>query len=133
MSRSSVPGRRSGTVCRAMVSTNDTNAGWCRLSTPSCRRPGSYPHFADLLKKRQHAEHGGNRGPRISNFRATPFVSVCSVLALLVFGVVRTFRTAHTAGLMPAGKRQHGEHGGNRGTTDFKLSVELRLCPWALC
>ena len=35
MSRSSVPGRRLRTVCRAIVSNDDTNPGWCRLSTPS--------------------------------------------------------------------------------------------------
>jgi hypothetical protein len=31
MSRWRVPGRRSGTACRVMVSSDDTNAGWCRL------------------------------------------------------------------------------------------------------
>ena len=34
MSRSRVPGRRSGTACRDMVSLGDTTPGWCRLSTP---------------------------------------------------------------------------------------------------
>ncbi len=29
-------GSRSGTVCRLMVSDVDTNASWCRLSTPRC-------------------------------------------------------------------------------------------------
>src|SRR5687768_12809726 len=35
MSKSRVPGRRSGTTGRVMVSDDDTTACWCRLSTPT--------------------------------------------------------------------------------------------------
>jgi hypothetical protein len=46
MSRSSVPGRRSGTACRVIVSFNDTNGRWRRLSTP--RREAERPRLGPI-------------------------------------------------------------------------------------
>src|SRR5262245_6397750 len=61
MSMSSVPGRRSGIAGRAMVSNNDTNADWCRLSTPGrpCRVSANSPrqHRAPVRFDVKGGEH----------------------------------------------------------------------------